>query len=783
MRKDTRTNKRNFLALLTVACSLFVLAGCQNPYEMTKQAAGTGYFSLAVNGPGGGRTILPSTTKDNFLAYKLQFVGPSGNELDPLYRTNDDLSAVVLLDAGAWKLTVTAYMDAERTKPAARGELQNINVAPGVTVNGNVALLPLEEGQGTFRWNVGFEKPGRIKSASMTIKAVDDSSEQTFHFISNSGVTITSMNSYLTLAAGCYRVVFNLEGTEDNETAARREILYVYQNMESVFEYIFPDGIFSVVEISNVDVIGAALSGSSHGDSAYDPIYLNLLIDLGVMTQSGSGWQKLLAAIDTAGKYVALDLCDCTMNGTVFNPDSSVSTGKDYIVSLVLPDAAESIPDGDWGNGAFNSFNSLNSVSGANVTAIGNFAFQNWNSSSLTSVNFPAATSIGEWAFSNCSRLQSVNFPAAISIGSGAFSSSGLTSITIPAGVTSIEWGVFAGCTSLTGIIIPASVTSIEGWGAFEGCTSLASVTFASGSRLETIGGGAFQDCTSLTSITIPASVTSIESWAFADCTGLASVIFANGSQLQTFDGAFRNCTSLTNINIPASNPHFLSEGGILYNKAKTKLIAWPSASGSFTLPAGITSIGDNAFNSCNLTGNVVIPAAVTSIGNWAFFECKNITGITIHADVTFIGGGAFQGCTSLTTITINASNPNYVVEGGILYNKAKTELIGHPSASGSFTIPADVTIIGKGAFQSCENLTGITIHTGVTFIGDWAFGGCGITTGDVYIPASVMFVGSGAFGDWTNTIHIQGHANQESADAAWGDGWRTNCNATIVYQ
>ena len=53
----------------------------------------------------------------------------------------------------------------------------------------------------------------------------------------------------------------------------------------------------------------------------------------------------------------------------------------------------------------------------------------------------------------------------------------GLTSVTIPDSVTSIENHAFEGCSSLTSVTIPDSVTSI-GMDAFRGCGSLTSVTF-----------------------------------------------------------------------------------------------------------------------------------------------------------------------------------------------------------------------------------------------------------------------------------------------------------------
>jgi hypothetical protein len=92
--------------------------------------------------------------------------------------------------------------------------------------------------------------------------------------------------------------------------------------------------------------------------------------------------------------------------------------------------------------------------------------------------------------------------------------------------VTEIAGNAFQGQgTSITSINIPASVTSI-GDLAFHGCNFLTDVTFAADSQLLTINQYAFSGCTSLENITIPARVTSIGFFAFFDCTNLESVTF-----------------------------------------------------------------------------------------------------------------------------------------------------------------------------------------------------------------------------------------------------------------
>ena len=112
-------------------------------------------------------------------------------------------------------------------------------------------------------------------------------------------------------------------------------------------------------------------------------------------------------------------------------------------------------------------------------------------------------------------------------IGDFAFSDcGGLTSINIPAGVTSIGNSAFDNCLSLTSIDIPSSVTSI-GHHAFKYCASLTSINILAGDT--SIGNSAFVGCVSLTSINIPAGVTSIGYEAFDECKGLESIFLSDG--------------------------------------------------------------------------------------------------------------------------------------------------------------------------------------------------------------------------------------------------------------
>jgi len=196
--------------------------------------------------------------------------------------------------------------------------------------------------------------------------------------------------------------------------------------------------------------------------------------------------------------------------------------------------------------------------------------------------------------------------------------------------VTEIGEGAFQHNKSITSVSIPASVKVI-GRSAFDGCNKLETVTFASGSQLEKIGGYAFA-WSGLTSITIPASVNYIES------------------------GVFASCANLSNITVASGNTNYSSANGILYNIDKTELIAAPGAiSGTVTIPATVKRIGSEAFRNCESLAGVTFAAGsqLEGIGFWAFAWCPNITSITIPATVTSIEGGAFWDWTSSQTIYI----------------------------------------------------------------------------------------------------------------------------------
>ena len=266
----------------------------------------------------------------------------------------------------------------------------------------------------------------------------------------------------------------------------------------------------------------------------------------------------------------------------------------------------------------------------------------------------------------------------------------------IPATVTKIGDGVFAGCSKLTSVTMPETVTEI-GNHAFRGCSKLTNVTIGSG--VTDIKDYAFQNCTRLTSITINSTSLNSIGWdAFANCMELTSLTIGKSVVNINF---ISKLPKINTVTVDPENPTYCSVDNIIYNKEKTKLIfALPSAvSGEFTIPDSVTEIGESAFANCHALSAVTIGARVTKIGAKAFSECHKLTDITIPDSVTEIGDNAFAKCGALSAVTLG----NHV------------------------------TKIGSEAFYECKKLTDITIPDSVTEIGIEAFGSCDKLTRAVF--------------------------------------------------
>ena len=190
------------------------------------------------------------------------------------------------------------------------------------------------------------------------------------------------------------------------------------------------------------------------------------------------------------------------------------------------------------------------------VTSIGDYEF--YNRSSLTSVTIPdSVTSIGDWAFSECSSL---------------------TSITIPDSVTSIGYDAFNQCFNLTNVNY---LGTIDKW---------AEISFKHWQSNPLFY--AHKLCIDnelVTEINIT-TATKITDYAFCKYEGLTGVTISDGVT-SISKRTFAGCMSLERIEVSETNSAYISDGGILYNKDKTKIIIVPlSIKGDITISDGVTT-------------------------------------------------------------------------------------------------------------------------------------------------------------------------------------------------
>lgn len=343
-------------------------------------------------------------------------------------------------------------------------------------------------------------------------------------------------------------------------------------------------------------------------------------------------------------------------------------------------------------------------------------------------------------------------------IGQSAFSGNlNITSVTLPSSITSVAVLAFYGCPQLTTFTFPASVTSI-GEDAVAGCTSLTSILVGAGNpnyrsdgialfdsgmtqilsypcgrsgsytipgTVTTIAESAFLLCNNLTSVTLPPSVTVIGASAFAECPSLTSFAIS-ASVTSVGSSVFFLCPNLAVITVDPANPIYSTDGVALFNKTQTELVEYLAGNtGSYTVPASVTSIDAFAFYSCWLS-SIILPGSVTTIGNSAFSGSFNLASIAIPAGVASIGPNALSGCTALASITVAAGNLQYSSDGSALFNKTGTELIAYALAkSGTYTIPNGVAMIDPLAFSNAYHLTGVTIPASVTSVQAVAFYSC----------------------------------------------------------
>ena len=189
-------------------------------------------------------------------------------------------------------------------------------------------------------------------------------------------------------------------------------------------------------------------------------------------------------------------------------------------------------------------------------------------------------------------------------------------------------------------------------------------------------------------SIKIPETIREIGSSAFSNCNNLAKAYYSTIQSLAS-----------TVFKDKSANP--LSVAKHLYIGNAEEEVK------ELDIPNDVTEIGDYAFAGGESFTSVKIPSSVQIIKSQAFSGCSNLK------------KAIFASVDSLCRITFSDRQANPLNEAHHLFVGDKTQ------EETTIIIPNDVTIISKGAFAGCSEITRVKIHNNVTTIGDDAFYGC----------------------------------------------------------
>ncbi len=408
------------------------------------------------------------------------------------------------------------------------------------------------------------------------------------------------------------------------------------------------------------------------------------------------------------------------------------------------------------------------------ITEFGAYLLMGNNALTKVTIPEGSYTAISEGMFQSISALDGDGIifedsSEIVTMSQKAFKKSlGLTSYTILSTITEINASTFDSCTNLASVVIPSSVTSIDS-SAFSGCTALTSVTVSwTESIPETFTTSLFSTTPTLT---VPEGTEAtyddlgftVEGYTPDSGSGDAETLAwdaTNSTLTVTLNSTdkYDNETSvpttgdlLAQINANADVQTAYTTGTIdklvlsgvinagdfadIINHFKevdfrgiTALHGVYAQSGSATNgEAGSTTTTKwpfQPFGSDTTVEKITLSETISGYNNQAIGGCTSIKEVVIPATgATSLGWGACTGCTSLTTVTFEGTNIT-TLSGSTFKTNTLLKTITLPSlmttfgtyefqSSGltSIDIPSTVTTISSGCFDSCSDLTSVTLN------------------------------------------------------------------------
>lgn len=289
------------------------------------------------------------------------------------------------------------------------------------------------------------------------------------------GIQIPALVNNISLRAftGCINTLFSVNATNNYFSADASGVLFD-KNKTTLIQGAVIKTSYTIP--GTVKVIGQ--------EAFYNSILTNIIFGNSVQVINNSAFDNCkylantitlpstLTKIGSRAFFYCSSLPAVSFKGTIV--DSIQANAFSYCEKLTTIDFSSNLKF--IGESAFSQCSALDGVVFPSVTdSIGNSAF--YACMKLKSISLPVSLrKISFNTFRSCSMLESINLPENVkSIDSLAFSSSGLSKINIPYGVTAICAKAFYFCKALNTVTIASSVNKI-GYNCFYDCDNLSTI-------------------------------------------------------------------------------------------------------------------------------------------------------------------------------------------------------------------------------------------------------------------------------------------------------------------
>ena len=371
----------------------------------------------------------------------------------------------------------------------------------------------------------------------------------------------------------------------------------------------------------------------------------------------------------------------------------------------------------------------------ATVKKIGDYAF--YNNKAITDFDFSNIEELGERSFSGCS---------------------GLSDLTIPAGVKEIPVSCFYGCTGLSSLKIPETIEKVCG-SAFSGCTGIKELTMPVDlDYVKTYSSSSFIDCENIEKITYSKGKTGIMPDIESESIWYNTAEYYAGKNLTTVEfeegvkniGArayrmYRDSTkscgydygmpNLKNIKLAATVKK-IGDDAFYKDKAITEF--------DFS---NIEKLGERSFSGCSGLSDLTIPAELKEIPDSCFYGCTGLSSLKIPETIEKVCKSAFKDCTGIKELTmpvdldyVKTSYPSFNNCGNIekiTYSKGKTGIMPDMKSGSTSYYTAE--------YYAGKKLTTVEFQSGIEYIGAGSFDQASALK-NIVLPCTVSAISSKTF-------------------------------------